>query len=142
MKIEILKGTDTRVYQLIGPYAMDTGYIRRNGNPITTSPHHSWYVGFDEKGKMLCFCSLKSSASTKNVQIANLHNLSGQQEIFETLINRIIQITSEKGLILRSYAHNSSLEAFLQLGFEISRHGVNWHILTYNDSLRSDTEKD
>jgi N-acetylglutamate synthase-like GNAT family acetyltransferase len=139
MKIDKISGLDERLYQLIGEYAMNTSFIKRNGNPITTSNKHSWYVGFDTKGKMVCFCSLKRSAN--NMQIGNLFILLGKKRTFDSLLKSIIKDTAENELTLHAYANNETKEWFSKLGFKMGKKGVNWHSMKYNDCLRSNTKK-
>ena len=142
MKIEILKGFDERVYQFIAPYAMSQKYINANGNPITTSEKHIWYVGFDNEERICCFCSVKRMDSAKSMQIGNLFVVSGGKKCFTSLVKQIIKdIFSEKGLVLRAFANNKNKADFEKLGFRIEKLGVNWHNMKYNDSLRSDTKK-
>lgn len=140
MKTEIIPGLDPRVFELIGPFAMNLKSVKQNGNPITTSNLHTWYVGFDEKGNISCFCSVKYAESSKNMQIGNMFILQGGKRTFNALIKQVIKNTAGKGLGLRAYANNKLLPDFQKLGFKVIKKGVNWHNLKYdNERVRSNT---
>jgi hypothetical protein len=138
---EIFQGLDEHVYQHVAPYAMTMSYIKRNGNPITTSDKHSWYIGFDKDGRMVCFCSVKSQNKAKNMQIGNLFIFSGERETFDLLIRKLIKDIVSKGISLAAYANNENKGWFATLGFKLVRTGVNWHNMKYHDSLRSNHKK-
>jgi N-acetylglutamate synthase-like GNAT family acetyltransferase len=142
MKIEKINGLDELVYKHIAPYAMCAEFIKRNGNPITTSDKHSWYVGFDGDGRVACFCSVKRSDFVKCFQTGNLFIISGGKKSFDALVKRVIKDIAGKGLALNAYANNDNKPWFEKLGFEISKVGVNWHNMNYNDErLRSNKKK-
>ena len=140
MKIDVFHGMDAEVYKYIAPYAMTTSFIKKNGNPITTSDKHKWYVGFDKNEHILCFCSVKRYDHSKNLQIGNLFIFSGGKSTFDLLIKRIVKDITEKGLALMAYTNNDTKIWFEKLGFEVYKEGINWNNMKYknNDSLRGD----
>lgn len=144
MKIEIISGLDEKVFALIGPFAMNPKRIAENGNPITTSRQHKWYVVRGNEDDLIGFCSVKFADSSKNMQIGNLFILQGGKKTFNYLIKRIIKDTAkDKGLGLRAYANNETINDYIKLGFEVIQPGVNWHILKFtNDGLRRCTKED
>lgn len=135
MKIEKLQGLESRVYEFIGPFAMNMERIRENGNPITTSQLHTWYICFD-KENVAGFCSVKYAEASKNMQIGNLFILTGAAYTLKALINDVIKNTVGKGLGLRAYSNNENLPVYEQLGFYILKHGTNWHNLKYGKDER------
>jgi N-acetylglutamate synthase-like GNAT family acetyltransferase len=137
MKVEIFQGMDDAVYKYVAPYAMTAFYIKKNGNPITTSDRHKWYVGFDKEERVACFCSVKRSDYSKNMQIGNLFILTGGKRTFDSLVRKIIKDTTAKGLSLMAYANNESKMWFEKLGFDMQKTGINWHNMKYknNDGL-------
>jgi hypothetical protein len=141
IQFKIFLGLDDRMYQYIAPYAMSTYYIKLNGNPITTSDRHKWYIGFDEQDRVVCFCSVKAQDKIKNMKIGNLFILSGEKKTFDLLIKKIIKDITLKGQGLRAYANDETKDWFMKLGFKITHTGVNWHNMKYNDGLRSDNQK-
>jgi hypothetical protein len=141
IRFEVFHGLDEHVYQYVAPYAMTLSYIKRNGNPITTSDKHRWYVGFDKDNQMVCFCSVKAQNKTKNMQIGNLFIFSGEKKTFNLLIKRLIKDIASKGISLAAYANNENKSWFALLGFEIVRIGINWHNMKYNDRLRGNNKK-
>ncbi|MDR0413000.1 MAG: hypothetical protein LBH61_04270 [Dysgonamonadaceae bacterium] len=138
---EVIPGLDERVYQYIAPFAMTLSCIKRNGNPITTSGKHSWYIGFGADGGVACFCSVKIQPSAKQMQVGNLFILTGEEKTFDRLVKRLIRDLAGKDVSLLAYANNETKEWFASHGFETVRAGVNWHNMKYNDSLRSGAQK-
>jgi hypothetical protein len=132
---EVFQGLDEHVYQYVGPYAMTLSCIKRNGNPITTSDRHCWYIGFDKSGRTVCFCSVKSQKQATGMQIGNLFILSGEKETFDLLVKKLIEDIADKGILLAAYANNKNKGWFESLGFKITRAGVNWHNMKYHDRL-------
>jgi len=138
MRVEKINGLEDRVFQLIGPYAMDWNFIRQNGNPITTSDKHTWHVLFDAKGKLAGFCSLRFSDTGKNARIGSLFILSGGKTTFSKLISPIIEETG--GVSLLAYADSDTKAWFSELGFELTKENVNWYNMRYDDGLRDDAK--
>lgn len=139
MKIEEFPGLDARTYELIGPFAMNLKRIRENGNPITTSKLHTWYVGFDKSDNISCFCSVRFAEGSKNMQIGSLFILTGGKKTFNSLIKHIVVKLTEKELGIRAYSNNDNLAAFIKLGFKVIKKGVNWHNMKY-ECVRSDAK--
>lgn len=131
MKIKKIEGVSADVYKYISPYAMDLEFVKKNGNPITTSKLHRWYLCFD-KENLLGFCSVKFSLRVKSMQMGNFFVFSRHKTVSKKIIRTIIRdFAKEKMIALRTYSNNENLELFLSLGFEIVREGVNWHQLKY-----------
>jgi|GEM_PF-2299867 len=138
MKVEIINGLDDRAYLLIGPYAMDWSFIHENGNPITTSAKHTWYVLFSREDELIGFCSVRYSDTSKNMRIGSLFILSGGKPAFNKLVKSIIEdMAVEKEMSLTAYANHETKGWFGELGFEVEKEGVNWCNMRYNDGARS-----
>jgi N-acetylglutamate synthase-like GNAT family acetyltransferase len=143
IRFEVYAGMDEHVYKHIGPYAMSLEHIKSNGNPITTSEKHRWYVGFNQENEVACFCSIKPQEQpARNMQMGNLFIFSSDvKKAFDRLVKQIIRDITGRGISLTSYANNDNMKWFKKLGFETIKEGVNWHNMKYNDSLRSDKKK-
>ncbi|TWP31811.1 hypothetical protein ETU08_00300 [Apibacter muscae] len=129
MKVEVFMGTDPRVYEIIGPFAMDLNFIKANGYPLTTSSLHKWFVGIED-GEILCFCSVKYALTTKTMQLGNFFNLRGNKQ--RQLITKVIKtFTKEKQLGLNAFSNNDNLEFFYKLGFVMQTENKEWHNLKY-----------
>jgi len=117
---------------------MDWSFIHQNGNPITTSDKHVWHVLFDMEDKVIGFCSVRYSDTSKNMRIGSLFVLSGGKPAFNKLVKPIIEeTTAQKELSLTAYANHDTKDWFSELGFEVEKEGVNWFNMRYNDRIRS-----
>ncbi|MDR0510233.1 MAG: hypothetical protein LBH06_03985 [Rikenellaceae bacterium] len=138
MKIVILDGTDDDLYRYVGPYAMSARHVRQNGNPITTSDKHRWYVEVDDKDRAQGFCSVKMSYNGLRRRIGNLV-LPRDAKSFTPLIAQVIREAVEAEAVLTAYVSDDKTEWFRRLGFRMMRQGVNWHVMGYkHDRTRSD----
>lgn len=135
MDIKIYEGLSPEVYQYVGPFAMNRKFITQNGNPITTSNKHKWYVGFGDGGQIVCFCSIQFNDTSKLVMLGNMFILQGGKDELRTLLKRVISDVTPKHLKFRAYANNDTCQEFESLGFKFIQKRVNWHTMEYDYGL-------
>jgi hypothetical protein len=90
MKIEILNGTEKRLYEVVAPLVMDPDVLRQNdGVAFKTSESHVYFVALDENDDCIGFIPVQKKG--KYGLINNYYIQNRDEEVIKSLI-----ITAEK----------------------------------------------
>lgn len=116
--VEILKGLEQRLYELVGPLVMDTKVLKQNRNyPFKTSKNFLWFIALDSS-KVVGFLPVE----IRNKQ-AIINNYYAEKENLDTL-NLMIQDaikTLQSEYQLTSVTQVQHISIFIQNGFVVER---------------------
>ena len=120
MHIEVLHGTEKRLYELVGELVMDPVVLRQNDNvAFKTTAQHTWFVALRE-GKCIGFLPVKSKG--ERGEINNYYILHRDREVFNTLVKeaeRHLLKAGHKELLI--IAQRADYEAVHGLNFNIDK---------------------
>lgn len=118
MEITRLNGTDERLYQLVGPLAMNPAILRQNNNyPFKTSNRYLWYVALSD-GVVIGFMPLRKNG--KSCHIDNYYIQGDSAETIGALLHRVID-DLEPGSLLTALVHKRHTEAFRENRFRTDK---------------------
>ena len=125
MHIEVLHGTEKRLYELVGALVMDPVVLRQNDNvAFKTTAQHTWFVAV-KKGECIGFLPVKSKG--EKGEINNYYILHRDREVFTTLVKE-----AERYLLKAGYkelliiAQRADYEVVNGLNFNIDKPYVNY----------------
>ncbi len=129
MKIEKLAGTDTRLYELVGPLVMRRSVLRQNNNyPFWTSRAHLWFVATD-KNVVLGFIPVETN-DAGSAKIDNYYIAGDDACLFALLLREIVRVCHEKYKIF-SITQIRHADLFRNEGFVPVREWKNYVKMEY-----------
>jgi N-acetylglutamate synthase-like GNAT family acetyltransferase len=95
MEIEILQGTEQRLYDLVAPLVMNPAVLRQNDNvAFKTTAKHAWVVALKEG---TCVGFLPVQRKKRFGEVNNYYILGRDKEVFSRLLERAEQQVKEAG---------------------------------------------
>lgn len=121
MEIIKLHGTNSKLYELIGPLVMSPAILRQNNNyPFKTSFKYTWYIALDE-GPVTGFMPVKMT-ETDNYMIDNYYVRGDDITVLKKLLDATIADTSAQSELWAT-VHKRHVKLFAQNGF---RSRIEW----------------
>ena len=118
MKIEKLRGTEQRLYELVAPLVMRSSVLRQNNNyPFKTSPQYLWFVAV-KAGQVLGFIPVEVK---DKIALINNYYLSGDDTFLLNAILQEVIISFGQEYKLQSVTHTHHLPVFQENGFDVIR---------------------
>ncbi|MDR0541704.1 MAG: hypothetical protein LBH19_05770 [Dysgonamonadaceae bacterium] len=89
MVMEILYGTEKRLYDLIAPLVLNPAVIRQNrGFAFKTTPKHRWIVFIEEEDKCTGFLPIQIRNNVGKIN--NYYVKNQDEEIFSSLLKKAL----------------------------------------------------
>ncbi len=119
MIIEMLPGTDERMYALVAPLIMSVPIIRQNNNyPFKTSRKHLWFVALEDD-VVIGFMPVERLAA--EARIDNYYAVGDDPDLLTDLINRVKEEFAQE-CPLYAIVHARHADVFSSCGFtEVKR---------------------
>lgn len=126
MKTEILQGTEPRLYQIVGPLAMNPKIIAQNdGVAFKTSENHVYVVAIDDSGACIGFVPVQNKQQYGEVN--NYYIKDRSDNVFKALIKAAMAYSKKQKietLVIIAQRHDyASLRA---LDFEVEKEFVKY----------------
>jgi hypothetical protein len=100
MKVEILQGTEKRLYTLVAPLVMDPKVLKQNDNvAFKTTSKHAWIVAIEERQ---CIGFLPVQQKKHFGEVNNYYIHDRDKALFSQLLERAEQQVKEAGYELIS----------------------------------------
>jgi hypothetical protein len=95
MTIEVLQGTERRLYDLVAPLVLDMAVIRQNGGvAFKTSSKHQWFVVVDEDDKCVGFLPVQERT---NVGVINNYYVQNRDTLLmSALLEKVLEYAQKK----------------------------------------------
>lgn len=123
INIEVVKGLEPRLYELVAPLAMDAKVLKQNRNyPFKTSKDFLWFIALDE-GRVVGF--LPVEIRSKQAIINNYYSEEENLDILGHMIQEAVE-TLQKEHLLTSATQVQHLSAFARNGFVVEREWKNY----------------
>ena len=118
MKVEKLRGTERRLYELVAPLVMRPNVLRQNNNyPFKTTEQYVWFVAL-EGDQVLGFMPVEVK---DEVAVINNYYVMGEDTgVLNTMLQKVIA-SFGKIYQLQSVTHIHHLSVFQESGFEVIR---------------------
>ncbi|MDR2683568.1 MAG: hypothetical protein LBB64_06850 [Dysgonamonadaceae bacterium] len=97
MKIELVQGTEKRLYDLVAPLVLNPAIIRQNGGvAFKTTRKHIWVVAVEEEDKCTGFLPVQINDHVGKVN--NYYIKDREKEIFLALLEKTLEFAKELNL--------------------------------------------
>lgn len=121
--IEVIKGLEPRLYELVAPLVMDARVLKQNRNyPFKTSKDFLWFIALDGVS-VVGF--LPVEIRSKQAIINNYYMEEENLEVLGLMIREAVE-TLQKEHLLTSATQIQHLSAFSRNGFAIEREWKNY----------------
>lgn len=129
MDIIRLEGTDSKLYALIAPLAMNPAILRQNNNyPFKTSGRYKWYIAMSD-GRVTGFMPLKKNGA--QLLIDNYYISGDDSSIIDTLLGAITgDIPPDSSL--EALVHKRHADDFRRNRFLTGKEWTNYEKMHYN----------
>ncbi len=135
MEIIKLHGTNSKLYELVGPLVMSPAILRQNNNyPFKTSFKYTWYIALDE-GTVCGFMPVKMT-ETDNYMIDNYYVRGDDATVLKALLAATIEGSSGPSELWAT-VHKRHIKLFAQNGFRSKIEWKNYDKMLY--CLKEDT---
>jgi hypothetical protein len=95
MEMEILQGTEKRLYDLVAPLVLNPAVIRQNGGfAFKTTPKHTWIVSVAEDG--MCVGFLPVQVKNNICKINNYYVKNRNEEVFSSLLKKALEYAKKQ----------------------------------------------
>lgn len=128
--VKQIPGCSPKVYEIIGPYAMDYHVIRKRENlPIITKENYTWYVLMDGR-KVKAFVAAEEIKSYTKLQAFIIVDATKTESrsLIKEVIEKFRQTNSPK---LTVAVLNEYVDFFVREKFKIINHKKNWTDLAF-----------
>jgi hypothetical protein len=125
MQTEILQGTEKRLYEIVGPLAMNPDILRQNDNvAFKTSKNHVYFIALDDNENCIGFIPVQKKGNKKRPkgEINNYYIQDRNPKILSGLIKLAQQHSKkEKFELLTIIAQSPDYETVLKLKFFVEK---------------------
>ncbi|MDR2765754.1 MAG: hypothetical protein LBB90_12075 [Tannerella sp.] len=117
MKIEILQGTEKRLYDLVAPLVLNPSVIRQNnGVAFKTATNHIWIVAVSDDGACIGFLPVQKKGNTG--EINNYHIQNRDEKLLKLLMRQVIKLAKkQKFEAIDIIAQKHDYKTVLKFGF-------------------------
>jgi hypothetical protein len=125
-KVEVLQGTEKRLYDLVAPLVMDPAVLRQNNRvAFKTTPKHIWIVAVSEDGRCLGFLPIQTKGN--RAEINNYYIQNRDLELFDDLIAEALRYAKRMGFTsLEIIAITEDSAILLRKGFVLDKSFVKY----------------
>lgn len=129
MEIIKLKGTDKKLYILVGPLVMDAEVLKQNnGYPFKTSEEHTWYIAVDKK-RVVGFLPFIPKGKHR-IYMDNYYIEGDHADVFDELLEAIIKDFQDKSDIT-ALVHKRHVDSFKRNHFQMIKNWKNYETMQY-----------
>ena len=133
MEIIKLKGTDKKLYTLVGPLVMDAEVLKQNnGYPFKTSEEHTWYIAVDKK-RVVGFLPFIPKGKSR-IYIDNYYIEGDNADMFDVLLDAITDDYYEDSDIT-ALVHKRHVDSFKRNHFQTIKDWKNYETMQYNPEV-------
>lgn len=94
MKIELVQGTEKRLYDLVAPLVLNPAIIRQNGGvAFKTTRKHVWVVAVEEEERCVGFLPVQLNNTVGKIN--NYYIKDRDEEIFLALLKKTLEYAKE-----------------------------------------------
>jgi hypothetical protein len=95
MIMEILQGTEKRLYDLVAPLVLNPSVIRQNGGfAFKTTPKHTWIVSVAEDGNCVGFLPIQIKNNICKVN--NYYIKNRNEDVFSSLLKKALEYAKKQ----------------------------------------------
>lgn len=135
MDIECLKGTETRLYELVAPLVMNPAVIRQNnGYPFKTSPRFVWYVALEDDA-VIGFLPVKKGNTGNSID--NYYIKGDDERIIDGLLHQAVADLKAEAP-LTALVHKRHVDGFRRHGFCTGKEWKNYDKMVYQTPASDD----
>lgn len=129
MDIIRLEGTDSKLYALVAPLAMNPAILRQNNNyPFKTSGRYAWYIATSD-GRVAGFMPVKKNGT--RLLIDNYYISGDDSALIDILLGAVTgDILPDSSL--EALVHKRHADDFKRNGFLTSKEWTNYNKMQYN----------
>ena len=129
MNIVKLQGTDSALYELVGPLVMNPAVLRQNNNyPFKTGIRYVWYVAVDQD-MVVGFLPVKKTTGGQYL-IDNYYLRGDDAAVLERMLD-LVKSDQIEPSELWVVAHKRHTDCFRQNGFRIRLEWKNYDKMQY-----------
>lgn len=123
MIVEILKGTDKKLYELVAHLVMDPSVLKQNRNyPFKTMETFIWFIGMEDN-QVIGFIPVE--IREKQAIINNYYAIDEDLSVLDTMIKKASEYFN-KDYTLISITQNQHVQAFIPNKFVIDHEWKNY----------------
>ncbi|MCC8170677.1 MAG: hypothetical protein LIP00_02615 [Parabacteroides sp.] len=129
MEIIRLEGTDSKLYELIAPLAMNPAILRQNNNyPFKTSVRYKWYIAISDR-RVVGFMPLRKNGA--RLLIDNYYINGDNSAIIDLLLDAVTS-DLQPDSSLEALVHNRHTDDFRCNRFLTDKELTNYAKMHYN----------
>ena len=133
MEIIRLKGTDKKLYTMVGPLVMDADVLKQNnGYPFKTSEEYTWYIAVEKK-KVVGFFPFILKGKHR-IYIDNYFIAEDNPDVFDVLLDAITNDYYED-LDITALVHKRHVDYFKRNHFQCIKDWKNYETMQYNPEM-------